>query len=100
MVAWNFHPETREPILKFEDLNVPPEIMDRLGLEPKENGIFILAEGDSKRTEYFNVLVSPVLNELQVSDYTYRYVRFRFRYTSGFRFMKFPVNNSYKARHD
>ena len=100
MVAWNFHPETRDPILKFEDLNVPPEIMDRLGLEPKENGIFILAEGDSKRTEYFNVLVSPVLNELQVSDYTYRYVRFRFRYTSGFRFMKFPVNNPYKARHD
>ena len=43
--------------------------MDRLGLEPKENGIFILAEGDSKRTEYFNVLVSPVLNELQVLDY-------------------------------
>lgn len=100
MVAWNFHPETREPILKFEDLNVPPEIMDRLGLEPKENGIFILAEGDSKRTEYFNVLVSPVLNELQVSDYIYRYFRFRFRYTSGFRFMKFPVNNPYKARHD
>ena len=69
MVAWNFHPETRKPILKFEDLKVPPEIMDRLGLEPKENGIFILAEGDSKRTEYFNVLVSPVLNELQVLDY-------------------------------
>lgn len=70
MVAWNFHPETREPILKFEDLKAPPEILDRLGLEP--NSIFILTEGDSKRTEYFNVLVTPVLNELE-QDMTERH---------------------------
>ena len=69
MLAWNFHPETRQPILTFEDLKVPPEILDRLGLEPKENGVFILTNGDSKRTEYFNVLVTPVLNELEALGY-------------------------------
>ena len=95
MLAWNFHPETRKPILTFEDLKVPTEILDRLGLEPKENGIFILTNGDSKRTEYFNVLVTPVLNELEALDYT-----------SGFGFYILPVydskhfRNPYKARHN
>ena len=99
MLAWNFHPETRQPILTFEDLKVPPEILDRLGLEPKENGIFILTNGDSKRTEYFNVLVTPVLNELEALGY-YFYSQFRNECTSGLRLNTLPIYNPSKARHN
>ena len=34
-MEWNIHPETKEPVLQFKDLNVPGVILDRLGLDPE-----------------------------------------------------------------